>query len=67
MPSNYRIEPEWNCVSIRHQGDMHCDEFTRQYHRLFEDPAYRPGTDILCDMRGAALSEEYSYDFLKNI
>ena len=67
MASDYVIEPEWIVVFIRHQGDMHKDKVTRQYHELFEDPAYRPGMDILRDMRTAALPEENSYEFFKNI
>ena len=67
MPSSYHIEPEWNFVFIRHQGAMHRDKITRQYHQLFEDPAYRPGMDILRDMREATLPEEYNYEYFKNI
>jgi hypothetical protein len=54
-------------VFIRHRDAMQQDEITRLYHVLFADPAYRPGMDILRDMREASLPAEYGFDFFKNV
>lgn len=56
MPIGYRIDPQAKRVDTTHVGVVDDEEFLETYRRMYSDPAFDGGFDILVDLHQAESS-----------
>ena len=58
MDFAFKIDPEKNLIRVRCSGGFAMSELIEQMKRIYADPAFRPGMDMLGDYREAELTGE---------
>ena len=66
MSFSYHIDPEYNCVAIVHAGNPGADETLSSLIAVIDDPAHRPGMNVLRDARAIAIPADLGFGWFMN-
>ena len=65
MAYNFFIDPDTNCIFVRHSGTVTLDEIAALHDGLVGRDDYSRNMNVLRDMREADLSSEFEYQAFK--
>lgn len=60
MPFNFKIEPEFNLVILKHIGTISDDEFLSYYKSLFNNDSFDPSMNLIIDLENTDSSTRSS-------
>lgn len=65
MAYNFCIDPEVNCVFVRHFGNIPPGEIDAQLAEMFDQDSYFSSMNILRDLLDASFSDEFGFGYFK--